>query len=158
MVRSRVHFLGDLHGADLSGVGRAGAAGDDDGGDQRRQFAQHGQRHQFNDEDVGAIGFELLTALIGDHNSHHERQQGDDRQRVDAGGFDVAEQRPPAEPAGMQRQSSQGRRRLANEGQKSEGTVQMKDDRPPQPLQSTLLARRRRQRSSAGAAFLHQVQ
>ena len=95
----RVDLLGDLHRADLRRVGRSGAAGDDDRGQQRRQLAQHRERDQVDDEDVGAEALQLVGALVGDHDAHQERQQAGDRQRLDARRLHVVQDRPPAQPA-----------------------------------------------------------
>ena len=52
---------------------------------KRRELAQHRQADQIGDEDVGAVLPQLVGALIGDHDAEQERQQPDDRQRVEAG-------------------------------------------------------------------------
>ena len=45
-----VDFLGHGHRADLRGIGGTRAPGDDEGGDQGRELAQHGQADEIVDE------------------------------------------------------------------------------------------------------------
>ena len=50
----RVDLLAHLHRAELGGDGAAGAAGDHDGGQERRQLAQRQDADEVDGEDAGA--------------------------------------------------------------------------------------------------------
>jgi hypothetical protein len=112
-----VDLLGHGHGADLRGIGRARAPGDDDGGDQRRELAQHRQAHQVGHEDVGAVLPQLRGALVGHHDAQQERQQPDDGQRVKARAADVEQDRAPADARRVRQTARQRQRALAHEAE-----------------------------------------
>ena len=113
----RVDFLGDGHGADLRRIRRAGAAGSDDGGDQRREFAQHGEAHEIGDVNIGAIAAQLIGALVRNDDAEQKRQQPDDRQRGYAGALHVVQDRAPADARRMRDAGRQSERAFADEAQ-----------------------------------------
>ena len=97
MALQRIHLLVELHGADLGGEGAAGAAGDDDRGQQHAELAQHADGHQVDHEDVGAELAQLLRAHVRQDHRDQEGDQRHDRNRGDAGVVDMAcdRDRPP---------------------------------------------------------------
>ena len=97
----RVDFVGDHHRADLRGIGRAGAARDDDRGDQRRELAHDRQADDVDDEDVRAVAAQHRAALIRNDDAEQERQQPDDRQGVYAGVLQLVRDALPADSAGI---------------------------------------------------------
>ena len=82
MVRNGVDLFVDFHGADLRRKGAARAPGDDDGGQQYGELAQHRYRDHIGDEDLGAELAQLDCALIGDHQANEKRDQRDNRDGV----------------------------------------------------------------------------
>ena len=89
----RVGFLIELHDADFRGESTAGAAGDDDRRQQYAHFAQHRNRHQIDDEDIGAEPRELLRPQIGDDHADQKGDQRDDGNGRDAGFVDMPRNR-----------------------------------------------------------------
>ncbi len=75
----RVDLVVQFHRADLGSEGAARAAGDDDRGQQHAELAQHGDRHEVDDEDLAAEFPELLGADVGDDHRDQEGDQRDDR-------------------------------------------------------------------------------
>src|SRR5450830_1199906 len=110
-----INLLGHGHGADLRGVSRAGPPGDDDRGDQGRKLAQHRQAHQVGHKNVGAVLSELVRTLVGDHNTQQQRQQPDNRQRVESGTADVEEDRTPAQSRRVRDAGGKDRCRFTHE-------------------------------------------
>ena len=98
----RVDFLVELHGADLGREGAARAAGNDDGGEQHAELAQHADRHDVDHEDFRAVFARLLGGDVGDDQRDEERDQGNDGNGGDAGLVDVPRDRrgPQPPPAG----------------------------------------------------------
>ena len=80
----RVDLLAHLHGAELGGVGAAGAARHHDGNDQHADLAQHQDADHVDDVDVGAEFAEMENALLRDDGADQERDQQDDRHRPPA--------------------------------------------------------------------------
>ena len=118
--RQRAHgidLFGHDHGADLRRVGRSRAAGNDDGADQRREFAQHRVAHQVDDEDVGAVVLELVRTLVGHHHAEQERGDADDGQGLPAAKLNIAQHRAPAQPPRMGEHATGGERGFADEAQ-----------------------------------------
>src|SRR6185312_767319 len=95
-----VDLLVHLHGADLGGEGAARAAGDDDGGEQYAQLAEHADAYRLDREGLGAELPELLHTLIGDHHADQEAQHADDQQRLDPDLEHLLHHRPDAEALG----------------------------------------------------------
>ena len=77
-VVKRVDLLRHLHGAELGGEGRAGAAGHDDAGHHRAHLAHHGDADQIGDVDRGAELLELHGADEGEDHADQEADQRDD--------------------------------------------------------------------------------
>ena len=96
-----VYLFVDLHGADLRRERAAGAAGNDDGGDQHTHLAQHGDADEIDGQQLLAEFAELIVALVGDDNADEEQQQADDGHGVQTMLFDVADQRCEANSAGV---------------------------------------------------------
>ena len=61
--RQRVHFFRDDHGADFGGKRRAAAPGDDNGGDERREFARHRDADEIGDVNDRAERTQHIRAL-----------------------------------------------------------------------------------------------
>src|SRR5271165_3658046 len=59
----RVDFLADLHGAELGGKGGTGAANNDNGGNERTEFAGHGDGHGAGHKGHGAKALEFVGGL-----------------------------------------------------------------------------------------------
>ena len=85
----RIHFLVELHRADLGGERAARAAGDDDRGEQHAELAQHADGDEVDHEDLGAELLQLLRAHVRDDHADQERDQRDDGNRGDAGVVDM---------------------------------------------------------------------
>ena len=119
----RIDLLVDLHRADLRGEGAARAAGDDDRGEQDADLAQDRDAEQVDGVDLGAEAAQLVGALVGHHDADQERDQADDRQRVDAGLLEVMGERGQPQPARLQRDPRQSEHRLAIERQQPQGLV-----------------------------------
>ena len=66
---------------------------------QNADLAQRRDGEQVDREDLGAEAAQLVGALIGHHDADQERDQADDRQRIDAGLLQVVGQRGQAQPA-----------------------------------------------------------
>jgi hypothetical protein len=94
----RVEFLAHLHRADLGGVGAARAAGDHDRGEQHAEFAEDQDADEVDDEVLGAEEAELEDALLGDDAADQQRDQRDDRHRLEAGAVEMEDDRGEAEP------------------------------------------------------------
>ena len=67
-----INFLGDFHGAKLGGERRAGAADDDDRGDERAKFACHGESDGAGDEADGAEAAEFVSRLERENQADEE--------------------------------------------------------------------------------------
>ena len=92
----RIDLLVELHRAELGGEGAAGAAGDDDRGEQHAELAQHADGHQVDHEDVGAELAQLLRAQVGDDDADEKGDERHDRDRGDAGVVHVPRDRRSA--------------------------------------------------------------
>ncbi len=99
----RVDLLVEFHGADLGRERAAGAAGDDYGGQQNAQLAQHADSDQVHDEDLRTEVAQLLCAHVGDDDADQERNERDDRYRSDAGVIDMTGNRGGPEPFRLQK-------------------------------------------------------
>src|SRR5688572_12462318 len=93
----RVDLVVQLHGADLGRERAARAAGDDDGGQQHAELAQHRDSDEIDDEDLAAELPELLRADVGDDHRDQEGDQRHDRHRGEARLVDVAHDRGQAQ-------------------------------------------------------------
>ena len=118
----RVDFLAALHRADLRGEGAGGAAGEQDRGEQYAEFAQEGDRHQFDDEHLGAEFAQHGRAEEGDHRADHEAEQQHQRHRVQADLFHVMHGRGQADPRRSQQRAHRGLTRV----------------RPPKPISARI--------------------
>ena len=72
----------DLHGADLGGIGRAGAAGENDAGHERRHFTHHADADQVGDINAGAEQGQLHRAHVGEDGADQETDERHYRQRA----------------------------------------------------------------------------
>ena len=103
----RVDFLVEFHRADFGGEGAARAAGNNDGGEQHAELAQHADGDDVDHEDFRAVVARLLGGDVGDDQRDQEGDQRDDGNRGDAGFVDVPRDRggpqPPPAGAGAQR-------------------------------------------------------
>ena len=79
--------------------------GDHDRGQQDPDLAQGRDAEQVDREDLGAEAAQLIGALIGHHDADQERDQADDRQRVDAGLLQVMGERGQPQPRRLQRRT-----------------------------------------------------
>jgi hypothetical protein len=95
-----VDLLLHLHRADLGGEGGARAPGDDYRGEQRRQLAAHREADAVDDEDIGAVALRLHPEEIGEHHADEERDQRDDRDRVEPDRLELRHRFPQAEAPG----------------------------------------------------------
>ncbi len=127
-----VDLLGHRHGADLRCVGGTRAPGDDDGGDQGRELAQHRQADEIGNKNVGSVLPELVGALIGDDDSEQERQQSDDRQGVDAGAAQVVEDRQPAKARRLPDAAGKGDGNLPDEAEQRQRLADRSGSAVPQ--------------------------
>src|SRR5450759_4085884 len=127
-----VDLLGHGHRADLRGVGGARAPGDDDGGDQRRELAQHRQTDEVGHENVGAVLPELVGALIGDNDPEQERQQPDDGQCVESGAAYVVQDGTPPESRRVRDASCKRGRTFADETEQRNGLFEGSFSAPAQ--------------------------
>ena len=96
-----IELLADLHGADLRGEGRPRSSGDDDGRHQAAELSQDSDAKQIDGEHLGAELAQLIGALVGDDDADEERQQPDDRQRVQSGLLHLMDQGGNAQPSGL---------------------------------------------------------
>ncbi len=81
----RLHRVGlfvDAHGSDVSGEGGAGAARDDDGGDEAAQLAQEADAEEIDGVDLRVEALQLIGALIGEHDAEQEGEHAHDGQRA----------------------------------------------------------------------------
>src|SRR3989441_5034565 len=81
-----VDFLGDLHGADFGRKCRAGAANDDNRGDERAKFARHGDGHGARDVVQGAEFAQLVGALEREDHADEKRNQRENGKGLDPDG------------------------------------------------------------------------
>ena len=93
-----VDLLVDLHGAELGGERRAGAAGDDDPGHQRAHLAHHADGHQIGDEDLRPDQAELIGAQIGEDEADEKADHRDDEQGARPDLLDLQPEIAQAEP------------------------------------------------------------
>ncbi len=94
-----VGLFGQPHRAELGREGRAGAAGDDDGDDDRRELARRADAHAVDDEDVGAVLLGLQAEQVGHDDADQHRHQGHHRDRRQAGLLELHGELAQAQPA-----------------------------------------------------------
>ena len=88
-----IDLLVELHDADLRGECAAGAARDDDGGEQHAHLAQHRDGDEVDDEDGGAEPRQLLRAEVRDHHTDEKCDERDDGDGAHAGLLNVPRDR-----------------------------------------------------------------
>ena len=99
----RVNLLGDAHGAQLGGDGRADPPGDHQAGQDRPQFAAHGNAHH---RERGGVHFDFVELEVGLGAEHHAGERaGDEDHRLGlhADEIDLVEQVAPRHLEGEER-------------------------------------------------------
>ncbi len=81
----RVDFFRHLHRSDFGGEGRTGPSNHHDGGNQRSEFARHGNRHSAGDKIQCAEFPQFISALQRQDQADEKRDQGKNGQRTNAG-------------------------------------------------------------------------
>ena len=127
----RVDLLVHLHGADLGGEGRAGAAGQHHRGQQRPELAQQADGDQIGHIQVGAEAAHRHQRLEGQDQPHQHADQQHQRHRPHAGLVGGAQQIGAAELARPRRQAHHRHQRLAQPGEPVAGGRQPMDDHHP---------------------------
>ena len=112
----RVDFLAHLHRAEFGGDGRAGTAGDHDGGEQHAQFAQHQHADQVDGIGRGAEAAKLENALLRDDAADQEIDRHDDRHGAQREVFHVENHRGRPHQRGLERDAQRRRRQFAQKG------------------------------------------
>ncbi len=79
-----VDFLGDFHSADFGGEGGAGTADYYDCGDQRTEFAGHGNGNSGGYIADGAETAKLVCSLESQNQADKESDKGEDRESANA--------------------------------------------------------------------------
>ena len=110
-----VDLLVHLHRADLGGEGRGRAAGQQQGGDQHVELAQHRDADQLDGEHLGPELAQQVGAQQADHRADEEGGDGDDRDGVQPGALGQGEHRGPANPAGIGDGAPDGHQQVAVE-------------------------------------------
>src|SRR5205823_4041114 len=85
------------HRADLRSKRRTRATSDDDGGDEPAEFAQEADAEEIDRVDLCIEAFQLVGALIGEHDPEQERQHPDDGQGSESGLLDLLHKGRPRE-------------------------------------------------------------
>jgi hypothetical protein len=88
----RVDFLAHLHGAELGGVGAAGAACDHDADNQHADFTQHQNADHVDDVDVGAEFTKMKNALLRQDRADQKRNQKNNRHGAPADKVDLIDE------------------------------------------------------------------
>ena len=112
----RVDLLVHRHGAELGGIGRAGAAGEDHGGHQRPQLAQQGDADEVGDEDLGAELPHRDGGLEGQDQADQEAEQRGQPEGAQPGLVQVPQHLGAAQPPGRPQRAEPGDERFAEEG------------------------------------------
>ena len=92
----RRQLLGRLHQADLGGDRAAGAAREQQTGDDRPEFPHQRQRDQHAERFVGAVAVQHVVALQRQHHADEQAGHQDDDQRQHAGEVDLAQRQRAA--------------------------------------------------------------
>lgn len=79
-----VDFLGDLHRAYFGGEGGTGTADYDDGGDERPEFARHGDGDSRRHVADGSKATELVSSLESEDQADKKSDEGEDGDSADA--------------------------------------------------------------------------
>src|ERR1051325_9371761 len=106
----RIDLLIDLHRPELRGEGAPRAAGDDDRSQKHAELAQDRDAEQVDRIDLGAKAPQLVSALISEDDADQERQQADDRHRVDANLFHLCNESRQTQPPRVPHQIEEGQR------------------------------------------------
>ena len=130
-----VDLVGDHHGADLGGVGRAAAAGDDDGGHQGAQFPQHREGDQVHHVEIAAVEAQLDPGLVGDHHPDQEGEHAQHRQGAPAIQLHHLKDLPPAQTPRVGQDAREGEGGLAEERQQPQAFSHSLPSDLPHPRQ-----------------------
>jgi hypothetical protein len=112
----RRHLLVHRHGAELGGIGAAGAPGEDDARHQRPELPHQRDADEVRHEDLRPEAPQRDRRLEGEDDAEQHAEQHRQREGARAGLVQVARQLPPAQPPRAQQGEQAGDDHLAQEG------------------------------------------
>ncbi len=122
-----VDLLGYLHHPKLGGIRGPGAAGDNDGRDQGREFTGDRDADHIDNEDMGPEFLQLHRPLIGDHHPDQKAGQGNNRHRPNPGLFDIFDDRAIADGQGVTQGQEEDDEILAKKREKGDHIDKKRD-------------------------------
>ncbi len=126
-----IDFLVDLHGADLGRKGTAGAAGNDDRGQEDAHLAQHRNAHEVDGKYLCPESAQLVGPLIGQHDTDQKRDQADDRRSTEARLLDMGNECSEADPPRLHDQAEESDGNGTKEGHQVAGLAEEAEEGGP---------------------------